>query len=193
VAKIMATDDDDPPAPAKSGPSGGGKAAPGGKDSSSTPPPLVAPIFPTVDRTDPLLPDQLSRHESTARQYLQAYQTIVRIARHPEREPGWPLVIEGLRQGEEEYAELVIVARARYEKQRRLRDLTSRLPMTDLANIKAADDAEGQLQDAWLVWRAVYATFFRLRQALHPGEPTPSEMIIPPDLPDSSPAPEAAG
>jgi hypothetical protein len=142
-----------------------------------------------VDRTDPLHPDQLSRQEFTVDQALYEHAIIKRRARHPGQEPGWPLIIDILRRAEGEYSEFNIVARAQYEKQRRFRDLTSRLDMHELENIKAADEAEGMLQNAWLVWRRVFATYSRIHRALSPNQPMPSAALAPPDVPEPWPSP----
>jgi hypothetical protein len=187
----MATDDGDSPANTtkpKSSTTGGAS-----KKDSNAPSPLVAPPFLSVDRTDPLMPDQLRRHEFTIEQTLHAYHTITRIARHPEQDASWPLIIAALREAEREYGELNIVARAQYEKQRRFRDLTSRLDMGQLENIRAADEAEATLQNSWLVWRRVFSTYVQILQALRPNKPLPSEIMIPPPQPDPWPSPGTMG
>ena len=103
------------------------------------------------------------------------------------------LIIEALRQFEHDYHEWNIVARTHYEKQCRFRDLTSRLDMTHLENIKAADEVEGLLQDAWLVWRRVFATYRQIHHTVGPRQDIPDDILPPPVQPDPWPSPGGAG
>jgi hypothetical protein len=149
------------------------------------------PDYSKVDPSDPLSPEQLRRHEMTTGEALEACYRITRIAKHPETEPAWPAALDALRKAASETNDLLLLARALYEKQRRYRDLTSQLDMKNLENINAADDAEGLLLNAWRAWRDIFWTYQQIHAVLAPNKPLRADGLVPPTKPDPGPAPAA--
>jgi hypothetical protein len=175
--------DDPSPKPAKpKAPSG--KSSDASKKDANHPDPLVTPDYPKTDPSDPLSPEQLRSHELKTEEALRAYDRLVGVAKHPETEPAWPDTIEALQKAERRSFDLIVSARAQYEKQCRTLDRIARLDMSSLENIKAADQAEDAVIRTWQVWRQVFSTYEAIHEALAPNKPLRADGIVPPATPE---------